>query len=226
MAKVQKRLIELTKKLDRAKTYPVDEALVLVKESPVKFDASVEVHFRLGIDPAKGEQVVRGTVVLPHGTGKQLKVAAFVGADKEKEAREAGADLVGGDDLINQIKTTGKTDFDVAVATPDMMKPLAAIAKTLGQKGLMPNPKTGTVTMDVGKTIGELKKGRVNFKNDATANIHQVIGKVSFTNEQLKENFLTLFEAVKKGKPETSKGTYLKKVTICSTMGPGIAVGV
>jgi large subunit ribosomal protein L1 len=202
----------------------VAQALATLKKNPVKFDAAVEVHFRLGIDPKKGDQNVRASAVLPHGTGKVVKVAAFVSPDKEAEARSAGADVVGGEELIAEIAKTGKADFDVAVATPDMMKQLAPIAKVLGQKGLMPNPKTGTVAPDVKRMVEELKKGKVNFKNDDGANLHQVIGKLSFTDAQLEENYKTLIDSVQKAKPETVKSSLIRAIYLTTSMGPSIRV--
>jgi len=211
--------------VDRAKAYPLTEALELAKKtSTVKFDASLEVHIRLGIDPRKGDQQIRGAVSLPHGSGKTVKVAAFVSPENEAAVKAAGADIVGGEDLIDEIRRTEKTDFQVAVAEPAMMKNLAVIAKILGTRGLMPSPKNETVTTDPAKAVAELKKGKVSFKNDDTANIHVAIGKVSFTTEDLVDNFQALMETIKKSKPATAKGTYIKGITVCSTMGPGIKV--
>ncbi|MDD2758242.1 MAG: 50S ribosomal protein L1 [Patescibacteria group bacterium] len=222
---MSKRMNALRAKVDKNKVYPVDEAIALVKEtSGVKFDAAVEVHANLGIDPKKGEQQIRATVVLPHGTGKTLKVAAFVSAEKEKEAKEAGADFVYGEEDIKKIKDTSKIEFEVAVTTPDMMAKLASIAKILGPKGLMPNPKTETVGPNVKKMIEELKKGKITFKNDDTSNIHQIIGKVSFANDALKENYLAFIDALSKAKPATQKGTYIKNLVINTTMGPAIKI--
>jgi large subunit ribosomal protein L1 len=210
---------------DKTKTYQISEALELVKKfSTVKFDASVEVHLKLGIDPRKGDQQVRTAVSLPHGTGKTIKVAAFVAPDQEEACRQAGADLVGGEDLINKIKTSEKTDFAVAVADPAMMKHLAKIAKILGTRGLMPSPKNDTVSANPAKAVAELKKGKVSFKNDDTANLHVAIGKISFDTDKLRANFETIMEAVRKAKPATSKGVYIKNAVICSTMGPGIKI--
>ncbi|MBI2459451.1 MAG: 50S ribosomal protein L1 [Parcubacteria group bacterium] len=212
---------------DKSKAYPIAEAVDLAKKlSRTKFDASVEIHFKLGIDTKKGEQQVRLAVSLPHGTGKTVKVAAFVTPAKEAEVRQVGADYVGGEDLINEIKKTEKTDFQVAVAEPALMKNLAAIAKILGTRGLMPSPKNETVTTDPAKAVAELKKGKVSLKNDDTGNLHVAIGKVSFTAEKLIENFEALLEAVKKAKPATAKGVYLKKAYISSTMGPGLKLAL
>lgn len=222
---MSKRMKELAAKVDANRVYGVDEAIALVKEtSGVKFDASVEVHANLGIDPKKGEQQIRATVVMPHGTGKSKKVAAFVGAEKEKEAKDAGADFIYGEEDIKKIKDTSKIEFDVAVTTPDMMPKLAVIAKVLGPKGLMPNPKTETVGPNVKKMVEELKKGKITFKNDDTSNIHQIIGKASFANDQLKENYLTFVDALNKAKPATQKGTYIKNLVITSSMGPSIRI--
>jgi len=213
--------------IDQIKAYPIAEAIELVKKTAkTKFDASVEVHFRLGLDTQKGEQQVRLAVSLPHGTGKTIKVAAFVTPAKEQEVRAAGADYVGGEELINEIKKTEKTDFQVAVAEPGLMKNLAAIAKILGTRGLMPSPKNETVTPDPAKAVAELKKGKVSLKNDDTGNIHVAMGKVSFPPQSLIENFTVLLEAVRKAKPATSKGVYLKNISLSSTMGPGIKIAL
>lgn len=219
-----KRYKAAFEKIEAGKVYSIEEAVVVLKESPVKFDAAVEVHMRLGIDPKKGEQMVRGTVVLPHGSGKTRRVAAFVSPEKETEAKEAGADVVGTPEVIEAIKSTGKFDFDIAVATPEMMKKIAPIAKILGQAGLMPNPKTETVGPNFKKMIQDLKAGKVAYKNDDTANVHQIVGRLSFTPEHLKENIQTFIEAIKKSKPTDTKGTYLKSVTLTTTMGSGIAI--
>lgn len=220
-----KRMKALRLKVDENKVYTLDEAIKLAKEtSGVKFDASVEVHANLGIDPKKGEQQVRSTVVLPHGTGKTKKIAAFVSAEREQEAKDAGADFVYGEEQIKKIKDTSKIEFEVAITTPDMMSKLASIAKVLGPKGLMPNPKTETVGPNIKKMIEDLKKGKITFKNDDTSNIHQIIGKVSFSEAQLKENLETFLEALKKAKPNTSKGMYIKSLTLCTSMGPAIRI--
>ncbi|NUM25451.1 MAG: 50S ribosomal protein L1 [Candidatus Buchananbacteria bacterium] len=223
--KRSKRYQELIKKVDKTKVYSIEEAIKLIKETgKTKFDSSVEVHARLGIDPKKSDQQVRGAVSLPHGTGKTKRIAAFVMPDKEKEAKEAGADVVGGQELIEEIKKTGKCDFDVAVATPDIMPKMAVVAKTLGPRGLMPSPKNETITTNLKKTIGELKKGKVSFKNDDTSNVHQIIGKVSFDDKQLLENYTAFIDVLKKSKPSSAKGTFIQNVSISSTMGPGIKV--
>ncbi len=222
---MSKRMKTLSTKVDKNKVYSIDEALKLVKEtSVVKFDASVEVHANLGIDPKKGEQQIRATVVMPHGTGKTKTVAAFVTPEKEKEAKDAGADFVYGEEDIKRIKDTEKINFDVAVTTPDMMPKLAAVAKVLGPKGLMPNPKTETVSPHIKKMIEELKKGKSTFKNDDTSNVHVSIGRVSFSEDKLKDNLVAFIEALQKAKPSTSKGTYIKNLVICSTMGPAIKI--
>jgi large subunit ribosomal protein L1 len=209
--------------IEKGKAYPVDEALELLKKiAPAKFDEAVEVHVRLGIDNSKSEQQVRATVVLPHGSGKTKKIVVFT--ENEAEAKEAGADLVGGKELIDKIRTSGVIDFEVAVATPAMMKELAGVAKILGPKGLMPSPKNETVTPNIKKAVAELKGGKVAFKSDDTGNLHQIIGKISFATTALKENLLTFMEAVRKAKPAGVKGDYLKKVVLCSTMGPGIKI--
>lgn len=225
--KIGKRLKNFKAKIENGKAYSMEEAIKLVKETaPLKFDATIEAHANLGIDPKKGDQIVRASVDLPHGSGKKVRIAAFVSDADAKKAKDAGADVVGGEALIEEIKKTGKCDFDIAVTVPDMMKSLAAIARVLGQKGLMPNPKTGTIGTDIVKMIEELKKGKVSFKNDDTANVHLALGKSSYSEEQLKENFLAFVDALKKAKPQNMKGTYIKSVYLSSTMGPGIKVSV
>lgn len=221
-----KRYAALKAAIDPKKTYAAEEAVEMVKKgATTKFDSAIEVHVRLGIDPKKSDQQVRATVALPHGTGKTKKVAVFVAnADKEKEAKDAGADVVGGEDLIARIAKTGKYDFEIAVATPDMMPKMAKVAKILGPKGLMPSPKNETVTTNIAKTVGELRKGRVAFKADDTGNIHQIIGKASFSEEQLAENFSALMDAVRRAKPRSSKGAFIEGVTLTSTMGPAVKV--
>jgi large subunit ribosomal protein L1 len=210
---------------DKNKAYPIEEALEIIKKlTKTKFDASVEVHFRLGIDPKKGEQQVRGAVSLPNGTGKTVKVAAFVTPENEQAVRAAGADFVGGEELVAEIKKTEKTDFQVAIAEPALMKNLAVIAKILGTRGLMPSPKNDTVTTNPAKTVEELKKGKISFKNDDTGNLHTIIGKISFESSKLAENYKTLVETVKKAKPTSSKGTFLKNASLASSMSPGVKI--
>lgn len=222
-----KRYKELKASFDAKTAYAPAEAIELVrKTATTKFDSTVEVHVRLGIDPKKGDQQVRGTVALPHGTGKTKKVAAFVSAEKEKDAKEAGADIVGAEELISQIATTGKIEFDIAVATPDMMPKLAKIAKILGPKGLMPSPKNDTVSPNIKKAVEELKRGKVAYRNDDTANVHLVIGKASFAKEKLVDNFTAFMDALRRVKPASAKGTYLLSVTLTSTMGPAVKVQI
>ncbi|MBI2411106.1 MAG: 50S ribosomal protein L1 [Candidatus Kerfeldbacteria bacterium] len=224
--KRSKRYKSQVKKIEPLQVYTLDEALTFVKQDPVKFDAGVELHVKLGIDPKKSEQIVRGTVVLPNGSGKTKRVAAFVGADKEAEAREAGADVIGTEEVIAEIKQTGKCNFDVAVATPDMMKKLGQIAKILGQQGLMPNPKTETVGPDIKKMVKELKGGKVAYRSDDGGNVHMLIGRVSFGAEQLKENIMACVESVRKAKPAEAKGVYMKTGVLASSMGPGIRFNI
>jgi len=220
-----KRYLELKKRIDVKKTYSTDEAFSLLKQfGTSKFDESVELHIRLGIDPKKSDQQIRGTIVLPHGIGKTKKVAAFVEPEKQTEAKEAGADLVGGEELIAEMAKSGKIAFDVAIATAAMMPKLAKIAKLLGPRGLMPNPKTDTVGPNITKMVQEQKSGKINFKNDDTGNVHTLFGRVSFAEAQLKENFLVLIEAIRKAKPSSSKGEFIRNATITTTMGPGIKI--
>ncbi|MCD4761426.1 50S ribosomal protein L1 [bacterium] len=210
---------------NKLESYPIDKAVELIKNlAKEKFDSSVEVHYRLGIDAKKGDQQIRSAVSLPHGTGKTVKVAAFVTEEKEKEVKKAGADLVGGEDLIAKIKKTEKTDFQVAVAEPAIMKNLSQIAKILGTRGLMPSPKNETVTTNPAKTVLELKKGKISFKNDDTGNIHVAIGKVSFDTEKLVDNFNATDAIIKKLKPAKTKGIYIRNISICSAMSPGVKV--
>lgn len=224
---MSKRINELKAKIDQNKLYSIDEAVKLVKEtSNVKFDASVEAHIRLGIDPKKSDQQVRATAVLPHGTGKTKKIAAFVGPNDEKKAKDAGADFVYNEEDIKKIKDTGKIEFDIAVATPEMMPKIAVAAKILGPKGLMPNPKSGTVDTNVEKMVKELKAGKIAFKNDDGSNIHQIIGKVSFDENKLKKNFEALLTALTKAKPVGVKGNYLKACYLTSSMGPSVKVEI
>lgn len=222
MARHSKRFNTVKQKMTSATRYSLAEAVALVKESPVKFDAGVELHVKLGIDPKKSDQIVRGSIQLPHGTGKTKRVIAFVGPNQEAEATKAGADLIGNAEKIAEIKKTEKTDFDVAVATPDVMRSLAPIARILGQRGLMPNPRTETVGPDISELIRAVKAGKIHFKNDDGGNIHLLVGKVSFTDQQLQENIQTTMTAIQKAKPSSAKGIYLRSVTICSSMGPGV----
>lgn len=226
MYKGSKRYQAIKEKITANTAYDLREAVTLLQTGKTKFDQSVEVHVRLGINPKKSDQIVRGTVQLPHGTGKTKKVIAFVGSNFEAEATSAGADIIGTAEVVAKIKQTGKIDFDVAIATPDMMKQLAPIARILGQKGLMPNPKTETVGTDVAKMVKALKAGKVNFKNDDTGNLHLAVGKLSFSTDQLVENITATLEAIRKAKPGTAKGTYMKKVVVSSTMGPGISTSL
>jgi len=220
-----KKTIDAAKKIDRTKLYDPAEAIGLVKEVAfAKFDETVELHVRLGIDPRQSDQQVRGAVVLPYGTGKTKRVAVFAKGEKAKEAEAAGADIVGAEDLAARIQQENFLDFDVVVATPDMMGALGRLGKILGPKGLMPNPKTGTVTFDVERAIREIKAGKVEFRVDKTAIVHVPIGRVSFDKEKLIGNFATLMEALVKAKPAAAKGTYLKSVAVASTMGPGVKV--
>lgn len=222
-----KRYQEAAEMVDSKQLYAPAEAVALAKKTAnTKFDASVEIHVRLGIDPKKSDQQVRGTVSLPHGTGKTKKVAAAVSEAKKKDAEAAGADEVLDEEAITKLAQTGKYDFDVLVATPDMMPKLAKAAKVLGPKGLMPNPKSGTVGPDVAKMVENLKKGMIAYRNDGGAIVHTTIGKSSFSEEQLLENYEAMIEALKKVKPSSSKGVYLKAVSMAATMGPGINVAV
>ena len=224
MAKKGKKYLEAAKLVDRSKAYPITEAIELVKKTSfTKFDATVEVAFRLGVDPKKADQQIRGAVVLPNGTGKTQRVLVFAKGEKVKEAEAAGADYVGDAEYINKINQ-GWFEFDVIVATPDMMGEVGKLGRTLGPKGLMPNPKTGTVTFDVTKAVNEIKAGKVEYRVDKAGNIHVPIGKASFEDEKLVENFNTIFETMEKVKPSAAKGTYMKNVTITSTMGPGVKV--
>jgi large subunit ribosomal protein L1 len=223
MAKASKRVRANSELIKKDQIYSIEEALdLLQKTANTKFVGSVEVHIRTGIDPKKTDQAIRGTIQLPHGTGKVKRVAAFVSDAKAEEAKCAGAALVGGEDLIRQIKETEKTDFDVAVAEPAMMAKLAQVAKILGTRGLMPNPKTGTVSENIPQAIKEIAGGRVNFKNDDSGNIHQIIGKANFESNQLVENLKTFMEAVHQSKPSALKKQLVANISINATMGPGI----
>lgn len=220
-----KRYQKITSKIDKNKAYTLDQALdFIISNSKAKFDETIEAHVQLGIDPKKTEQQVRGTAVLPHGVVKNKIVAAFVSSANIKQAEKAGADLVGGEDLIEKIKKSGKCNFDIAIAEPDLMKSLTQIARILGPKGLMPSPKYETVTTEIKKTIQELKKGKTVFKNDAGGNLHQPIGKVSWTKDKIEDNFNTFLAAVKKVKPPKTKGAFIRNVFLASTMGPALKV--
>ncbi|WP_213421596.1 50S ribosomal protein L1 [Bhargavaea massiliensis] len=224
MAKKGKKLVEAAKKVDREQLYGAEEAIALAKEtSTTKFDATVEVAFRLGIDTRKNDQQIRGAVVLPNGTGKTQKVLVFAKGEKAKEAEAAGADYVGEADYVQKIQQ-GWFDFDVVVATPDMMGEVGKLGRVLGPKGLMPNPKTGTVTFDVTKAVQDIKAGKVEYRADKAGIIHAPIGKVSFDNEKLIENFETIFETIQKAKPAAAKGTYMKSVNVTTTMGPAVKI--
>jgi len=225
MTKRSKSYEQAAALVDRDKLYSPSEAVRLAKQTTTtkRFDSTVEVAMRLGVDPRKADQMVRGTVSLPHGTGKTARVAVFATGDKAEEARAAGADLVGGDDLIAQVEG-GMLDFDAAVATPDLMGKVGRLGRVLGPRGLMPNPKTGTVTMDVGKAVTDIKGGKIEYRVDRQANLHIVIGKTSFTEDQLLDNYAAALDEVLRAKPSTAKGRYLKKVAMSTTMGPGIQV--
>lgn len=224
MASISKKYAEVLKQVDQSKLYTISEAAELVKKtSYVKFDATVEVAMRLGVDPRKAEQNLRGAIVLPHGTGKTRSVLVIAQGEKAKEAQEAGADYVGDVDLLNKIQD-GWFGFDVIVATPDMMPQLGKLGRVLGPKGLMPNPKTGTVTMDVTKAVNEIKAGKVEYRVDKAGNVHVPVGKVSFEAEKLAENIKSVYDTMMRIKPSTVKGVYIKNISITSTMGPGIKV--
>ncbi|EES48162.1 50S ribosomal protein L1 [Clostridium botulinum] len=220
-----KKYIESSKLIDKSALYNSTEALDLtVKTAKANFDETIELHVRLGVDPRHADQQVRGAVVLPNGTGKTVRVLVFAKGDKAAEAQEAGADFVGAEDLVQKIQSENWFDYDVVVATPDMMGVVGRIGRVLGPKGLMPNPKSGTVTFDVAKAIAEIKAGKVEYRVDKTSIVHCPIGKKSFGTEKLKENFTTLMEALVKAKPAAAKGQYLKSITVSSTMGPGAKI--
>ena len=225
--KTGKRYSEAAKLIEKTKTYDLEEAVALVKKTAsAKFDETIEAHFRLGVDGRHADQQVRGAVVLPHGTGKTVKVLVFAKGNKVDEALAAGADYAGGDELVPKIQNEGWLDFDVVVATPDMMGVVGRIGRVLGPKGLMPNPKAGTVTMDVTKAINDIKAGKIEYRLDKSNIIHVPIGKASFTEEQLTDNFQTLIDAVVKAKPAAAKGQYIKSLVVASTMGPGVKLNV
>lgn len=218
-----KKYQDSAKLIDKQQQYEIRDGLdLLLQTAKAKFDETVELHARLGVDSRHADQQVRGAVVLPHGTGKKVRVLVFAKADKAREAEEAGADYVGDEDLVKKIQTENWFEFDVCVATPDMMGLVGRIGRTLGPKGLMPNPKSGTVTMDVGKAVNDIKSGKVEYRLDKTNIIHCPVGKVSFGADKLEENIKTLMEAIIKAKPAAAKGTYLKSIVLSTTMGPGV----
>ncbi|GGJ93250.1 50S ribosomal protein L1 [Lentibacillus kapialis] len=226
MAKRSKRYQEAAKLVDRSNAYDAEEAIALLKETAkANFDETVEAAFRLGVDPKKADQQIRGATVLPNGTGKTQRVLVFAKGDKATEADNAGADYVGEQDLINKINQ-GWFDFDVVVATPDMMAEVGKLGRVLGPKGLMPNPKTGTVTFEIEKAVNEIKAGKVEYRVDKSANIHVPLGKISFDNQKLVENFEAIAETLMKAKPQASKGIYMRNASVTSTMGPGIKIDV
>lgn len=227
MKKKSKKYQEALNKIEKGKLYSLEEAVKLVKETSVsKFDGTVEIAVRLNLDTKKNDQQLRGAIVLPHGTGKTKKVLVLAKGDAAKSATEAGADYVGDVDMITKIDKENWFDFDVIIATPEMMPLLGRLGKVLGPKGLMPNPKTGTVTMDTKKAVEDVKKGRVEYRTDSYANVHAIVGKVSFTEEDLAENIKAFMDVIIKSKPQAAKGIYLKNVSLASTMGPGIKVSL
>ena len=222
-----KKYLEVLSKVDRTKQYTLDEAVKLVKETSIsKFDGSVEIAMRLNLDTRKSDQQLRGAIVLPSGTGKEKRVLVIAKGDYAKAAKDAGADFVGDTDMLEKIEKENWLDFDVMIATPDMMPLLGKLGKVLGPKGLMPNPKTGTVTTDVAKAISDVKKGRVEYRTDSYGNVHGLVGKVSFTEEQLKENIKAFVAVILKSKPSAVKGIYVKNISLASTMGPGIKLDI
>ena len=226
MIKDSKRMTEANKLVDKAKKYSLEDAVSILKKAPhPKFDESVDISFKVHTDPKQGTQVVRGTVALPHGTGKKVKVAVFCKGEAESKAKAAGAEFAGGSDLVEKV-ASGWCDFDVAIATPEMMREMGRLGKILGPRGLMPNPKAGTVTEDVIKAIKEVKAGRVEFRMDKQGNIHVPVGKVSFEEKALKENAMSLIEVVHAAKPQGLKGKFIKSLAISSTMGPGLKLDV
>ena len=225
MAKHGKRYLEARAKVDREKLYSPGEAVRLLKETKgTKYDESVEVHVRTGLNVRHADEQLRGTIALPHGLGKEVKIAVFAKGDKAREAEEAGADYVGADDLAKRIQDEGFTDFDVAIATPDMMPVVGRLGRILGPQGKMPNPKVGTVTMDVRKAVEESKAGKVEYRTDRTAIVHMILGKTSFEEKQLLENYQAIVEELIKAKPSAAKGKYLRTIVMASTMGPGIKI--
>lgn len=222
-----KRYTQYASQIDRTKLYEIEEALELIEKAPKsKFDESVELHFRLGVDSRNADQQVRGVVVLPNGTGKTVRVLVIARGEKADIAKEAGADFVGGEEIVEKIMKDNWLDFDVCITTPDMMGVVGRIARVLGPKGLMPNPKSGTVATDVAKAVQDVKAGKVEYRLDKTNNIHIIFGKVSFGKEKLLENFNVILNAIIKAKPAAAKGTYIKNLTLATTMGPGIKIKV
>jgi large subunit ribosomal protein L1 len=225
MARKAGKKYQSARKQVEAKEYPLEEAIPLIQKIKfAKFDETVEVHMRLGVDPKHADQMVRGTVLMPNGLGKSKTVLVIANGDKQREATEAGADFVGGDDMVAKIQSEGWTGFDAVIATPDMMRSVGKLGKILGPRGLMPNPKTGTVTMDVARAVRETKAGKVEFRVDKTGIIHAPVGKLSFASDKLLENASSLITAVIKAKPAVAKGKYVRSATVCSTMGPGVAI--
>src|ERR1700692_1261931 len=223
MAQKTGKQYQAASKQVEARPYPLEEAIPLIQKIKyAKFDETVEVHMRLGVDPKHADQMVRGTVVMPNGLGKSKKVLVIAGADRQKEAEEAGADIVGGEEIVTRIQSEGWTDFDAVIATPDMMRSVGKLGKVLGPRGLMPNPKTGTVTTDVAAAVKEIKAGKVEFRTDKTALVHVPVGKLSFDPQKLVDNATTVISSVIKAKPSAAKGKYIKSITLSSTMGPGI----
>jgi large subunit ribosomal protein L1 len=224
VSRTGKKYVDATRTFDRDRLYPPEEAFDLVRSLAKRnFDETVEITFRLGIDPRKADQMIRGTVSLPHGTGKAVRVAVFATGDAAREAEEAGADVVGADDLVARVQE-GFLDFDVAIATPDLMSQVGRLGRILGPRGVMPNPKTGTVTTDVGKTVAEFKAGKVEYRTDRNGNVHVPIGKVSFERDALLENFRAVLDETLRNKPAAAKGRYIKSIATSSTMGPGIRI--
>ena len=227
MARRSKRYNQSSAAFDKHRPYPPSEAVRMVKTmASARFDETVDAVMKLGIDPRRADQLVRGTVVLPHGTGKSVRVAVFAGADKQPEAEEAGAEVIGGEDLVEMLASGGAIEFDVAIATPDMMPKVGRLGRLLGPRGLMPNPKAGTVTRDVGRTVEEFKGGKIEYRNDRYGNVAAPIGKASFSEDRLYENLTTLVSEIVRVKPAASKGAYLRKLSVSSTMGPGVRVDV
>jgi large subunit ribosomal protein L1 len=225
MAQHGKKFTDATKRFDRQGLHSAAEAVDLVKTlAPAKFDETVELAVRLGVDPRKADQIVRGTVPLPSGTGKDVRVAVFAAGDAAADARAAGADVVGADDLVNRVQNEGFLDFDIAISTPDLMGQVGKLGRVLGPRGLMPNPKTGTVTTDVGKAVTEFKGGRVEYRTDRYGNVHVPIGKVSFSKEALAANLAAVLDELQRAKPASAKGRYMKGITLSSTMGPGVKI--